>query len=349
MERKLAAIAAIDVVGFAGLVAQDEDGTLAKLDRIKSDIIAMQIEANRGRLFKSLGDGFLAEFSSTIEAVKCAVGIQRAMHHDQQAVPDAERMVLRIGVSLGDVVVQNDDLLGHGVNIAARLEALAEPGGIAVSAEVVAQIRGKIDLPLEDCGYKKVKASDAPIHVYMTRAKQGVSAGFMDMDDGHARQSIVYGGCLCGAVRYEISAPSISTGYCHCRICQKFTGSAMSTWTAFPASAVSFPDLEPKYFASSPIAERGFCPECGSSLCYRLIQPKKAAYLVIFTSSLDDPAPHAPMAHSGIESQLPWIEVLDDLPRTRTADSRVLQQAWASVGLPDPDHWGPMKRPPEVF
>lgn len=349
MERKLAAIMAIDVVGFAGLTSQDEIGTLAKVAQLKNDVIGMQVEANRGRLFKSLGDGFLAEFSSTIEAVNCAVGIQRLTKLEAQRSSDDHPLVLRIGVSLGDVVVEDGDLLGNGVNTAARLEAICEPGGIAVSAEVMAQIRGKVDLPLEDVGHKRVKDTDAPMHVYMTRSRTGLSGGFMDLDDDALKGSLITGGCLCGAIRYEISAPPISTGYCHCSICQKFTGSSMSTWTAFPASAVQFVEDEPRYFASSPIAERGFCPTCGSSMIYRLIQPKKAAYLVIFTPTLDEPKKYAPAAHSGMESKMPWIEILDDLPRTRTAESRVLQEAWSSVGLPDPDSWGPRAKPPDVF
>jgi adenylate cyclase len=349
MERKLAAIMAIDVVGFAGLSSRNEDDTLARVAKLKDNIIEMQVEANRGRLFKSLGDGFLAEFSSTLEAVNCAVGIQRSAILDAKTASDDEALMLRIGVSLGDVVVQDGDLLGNGVNTAARLEALAEPAGIAVSADVMAQIKGKIDLPLEDVGHKRVKDTDVPLHVYMTKSRAGLNGGFMDLDDEALKGSMITGGCLCGSIRFEISAPPISTGYCHCSICQKFTGSSMSTWTAFPASTVQFLGAEPRYFATSPIAERGFCPKCGSSMTYRLIQPKKAAYLVLMTPTLDDPRKHAPAAHSGIESKMPWIEILDDLPRTRTAESRVLQEAWTSVGLPDPDTWGPLAKPPDVL
>ncbi len=348
MERKLAAILAIDIVGYAGRVSRDENQTLEKVQTMGREIIGMQVEANRGRLFKSMGDGFLAEFSSTNEAVNCAIGIQRANLLASQN-SNEDPLLLRIGVSLGDVVVQGDDLLGDGVNIAARLEAMAEPGGIAVSADVMAQIRGKINLPLEDCGHHRLKETDAPIHVYMTRSGPGETGGFMDIDEAALQKKLIKGGCLCGAIRYEINSPQISTGYCHCRICQKFTGSAMSTWTAFPVSAVQYVDQEPRYFASSPIAERGFCPQCGASLVYRLIQPRKAAYLVVFTSSLDEPQGHAPAAHSGIESKMPWIDILDDLPRTRTANSRVLQEAWTSVGMPDPKSWGPMAKPPDVF
>jgi len=346
MERKLAAILAADVVGFTGLIARDEEGTIRRLERLRADVIDMQIEAHRGRVFKALGDGVLAEFSSTLEAVRCAIGIQRTMAA-QSSDTDDGALVLRIGVSVGDVVLQGADLLGDGVNVAARLESIAEPGGIAVSGEVMSQIRGKVDLQLKDCGHERVKEADAPIHVYKTRsAGDAGSEGLFDFHDTGRKDEGITGGCLCGAIRYEISMPAISTGYCHCRICQRFTGSTMSIWTAFPESAVQFLTGEPRYFASSPIARRGFCPECGASLTYQLLRPRPAAYLVFHTTSLDAPQDFSPNVHGGVESQLPWIDILDDMPRTKCAESRSLQHAWSSVGLPDPDDWGPGAKPP---
>lgn len=121
VERRLAAILAADVVGFAGLVASNESKTLARLDHLRRDILGMWVEVDRGRVFKSLGDGFLAEFSSTVEAVHCAIGIQEVMALEAQRSDEREPLLLRIGVSLGDVMVQGADVLGHGVNIAARL------------------------------------------------------------------------------------------------------------------------------------------------------------------------------------------------------------------------------------
>ncbi|MGJ5620416.1 GFA family protein [Sulfitobacter sp. MF3-043] len=349
MERKLAAILAIDVVGFAGLVSRDESGTLARLERLEREVIGMQVEANRGRVFKSTGDGFLAEFSSIIEAVNCAVGIQKASALEARQSDTDDLLVLRIGISVGDVVVRGVDLLGDGVNIAARLEAMAEPGGIAISSEVMDQIRGKFDLPLIDCGHKQLKTTDTPIHVYMTQSKPGETGGFLDFDEDELAEKLTKGGCLCGSIRYEVNAPAISTGYCHCSCCRKFSGSVVNAWTAFPASAVRFLGEEPHYFDSTPIAKRGFCPKCGASLTYKLVRPRETAYLVLHTSSLDQPEKFAPSVHSGIESKMPWFEILDDLPRTRSADSRVLQEAWSSVGLPDPKAWGPLVQAPEVF
>lgn len=349
MERKLAAIMAIDVVGFAGHVSRDESWTIAELMRLERDVIGMQVEANRGRVFKSTGDGFLAEFSSVFEAVNCAIGVQRASAIEARQSDTDNSLILRVGVSLGDVVVHGADILGEGVNIAARLEAMAEPGGIAVSGEVMAQISGNIDLPLVDCGHKKFKSTDKPIHVYMTQSKSSEAGGFLDFDEDDLAKSLVKGGCICGSVRYEINAPAISTGYCHCSCCRKFSGSAVNAWTAFPTSAVRFLNEQPLYFATTPIAKRGFCSKCGASLTYKLVQPRETAYLVLHTSSLDQPEEFAPSVHSGLESKLPWFDILDDLPRTRSADSRVLQEAWSSVGLPDPETWGPLAKPPEEF
>lgn len=349
MERKLTTIVAMDVVGFAVLVCEDEQGALERLERLKDDVIRLHVEAHRGRVFKSLGDGFLVEFSSTIEAVNCAIGVQRAIRKSMLGAGNTSTLILRIGVSFGDVVVQGDDLMGEGVNVASRLEAMAEPGGLAVSAEVMAQVRGKTDVLLEDQGFQRLKETDAPIHVYKTRSKNVAGGGFFDFDEDALSGELITGGCRCGDIRYEIDAPSISTGYCHCSICQKFTGSAMSTWTAFPKSAVSFVTAEPTYFGSSPIAERVFCSTCGASIAYRLLQPKEAAHLALFTPSLDHPENYAPVAHSGVETKMPWLEIFDDLPRTETRDSRVLKKAWSSVCVPDSSNWGPMVKPPEVF
>ncbi len=349
MERKLAAILAADVVGFAGLVSKDEDGALSALDHLISQIVRVQIEAHRGRIFKLLGDGILAEFTSTIEAVNCAIGIQKALAIDARKSGDERALQLRIGVSVGDVAIQGDDLLGDGVNVASRLQTMADPAGIAVSAEVMGQIRGRISIEMEDCGYRKLKESDAPIHVFKTGQSKGQVQGLFDFDDEALAEQLITGSWLCGSVRIEISLPPISTGYCHCRICQKFTGSAMSTWTAFPSAGVSFPDKEPQYFASSPIAERGFCSSCGSSLAYRLVRPNPAAYLVLFTSCLDTPDEFGPKVHGGIESKMPWLDILDDFPRTTCAESRVLQEAWSSVGLSQPGEWGAKAKPPDVF
>ena len=349
MERKLAAILAADVVGFAGLVSKDEDGTLSLLDHLINQIIRVQVQAHRGRIFKSLGDGILAEFSSTLEALNCAIGIQKALAIDAHRSGEREPLRLRIGVSVGDVVIQGTDLLGDGVNVAARLQAIADVGGLAISSDVMAQTRGKVDIAFEDCGHKKLKDSDEPIHVFKTGKRKGSAKGLFDFDENELADNLIKGSCLCGSVKIEVSLPPISTGYCHCRICQKFTGSAMSTWTAFPASGVHCCNVEGDLNHSSLIAERGFCSSWGSSLTYRLVKPKRPAYLVLFTSCLDTPEKFAPAVHSGFESKMSWLDILDDFPRTTWAEARVMEEAWSSVGLPDPEEWETRAKPKDVF
>ena len=327
----------------------DEVGTLDVMRAQRSEVIDPKITQHDGHIVKTTGDGVLVEFPSAVSAVQCAVEIQRELAERDADLVGDQRVIYRIGINLGDVIHEDGDLFGDGVNVAARIEAMAEPGGIAISSEVMVQIKGKIDLPLVDCGHKQLKTTDAPIHVYMTQSKPRGKGGFLDFDEDELAKTLIKGGCLCGAIRYEINAPPISTGYCHCSCCRKFSGSAVNAWTAFPASSVRFLDGEPHYFASTPIALRGFCQKCGASLTYKLVQPRETVYLVLHTSSLDQPENFAPSIHSGIESKMPWFDILDDLPRTRSADSRVLQEAWSSVGLPDPENWGPLARKPEVF
>ncbi|MEL6215820.1 MAG: adenylate/guanylate cyclase domain-containing protein [Pseudomonadota bacterium] len=150
IERRLAAVFAADVVGYSGLVERDEIGTRARLNAAFDGIIAPALERHHGRLFKTMGDGFLAEFASVVEAVDCAGVIQKGFS-------DKSDLVLRIGINLGDVIVEGYDLHGDGVNVAARIEALAEPGGISMSRSARDQIRDKMNVTLHDRGDVEVK------------------------------------------------------------------------------------------------------------------------------------------------------------------------------------------------
>jgi adenylate cyclase len=143
-QRRLAAILVADVVGYSKLMGSDEAGTLAQLDALRTEIIEPQIAKHAGRLFKSVGDGFFIEFASAVQAVSCAKAIQEAN--------DLGRLPLRIGIHVGDVVVQGDDLMGDGVNVAARIEGIADPGGIAITRAVHEQVRDKLDLGFMDKG-----------------------------------------------------------------------------------------------------------------------------------------------------------------------------------------------------
>src|SRR5690348_7521167 len=134
--RRLAAILAADVAGYSRLMGADEEGTHERLQAHLRELVNPKIAEHRGRVVKNTGDGFLAEFPSVVDAVRCAVEIQRGMSEREPEVPEEQRISFRIGVNLGDVIVEEHDIFGHGVNVAARLEALAEPGGICVSRVV---------------------------------------------------------------------------------------------------------------------------------------------------------------------------------------------------------------------
>jgi class 3 adenylate cyclase len=157
MERKLTTILAADVVGYSRLMERDEAATLAALKAHRQDLIDPGIAEHHGRLFKLMGDGALVEFASVVDAVACAVAIQEGMAEHNEDVPEDRRITFRIGVHLGDVMVEDDDLYGDGVNVAARLEGLAAPGGICISQQAFDQVETKLDLAYEDLGEQQVK------------------------------------------------------------------------------------------------------------------------------------------------------------------------------------------------
>ncbi len=173
MKRRLAAILAIDVVAYTRLMGADEAGTLARLKALRGEIIDPEIARYDGRIVKLMGDGALVEFASVVDAVACAVAIQRANAARGAGLAEGERLALRIGVNLGDVIVEGDDIYGDGVNIAARLEGLAEPGGISVSDIVHQSVKAKLDLTFEDMGAQQVKNVVEPVRVYRVRLTPG--------------------------------------------------------------------------------------------------------------------------------------------------------------------------------
>jgi len=165
-ERRLAAILAADMVGYSRLIGQDEAGTLRRLRELRRTVIDPAIKTHRGRVVKTTGDGILVEFPSAVEAVRLAVAVQRAMVDAEGATPADRRIMFRVGVHQGDVVVENDDLFGDGVNVAARLETLSEPGGICVSSRVHEDMADRLDLPFVDRGEQRVKNIARPVRVY---------------------------------------------------------------------------------------------------------------------------------------------------------------------------------------
>jgi adenylate cyclase len=166
LERRLAAILAADVVGYSRLMSADEEGTHFRLLAYWREVIAPKVREHRGRIVKHTGDGALVEFGSVVEAVRCALDVQRIILARNAGLPQDRRIDLRIGVNLGDVIVAPDDIYGHGVNIAARLESLAPPGGICISADVWRHVRGAIAADFVDLGEQRLKNIADPAHVF---------------------------------------------------------------------------------------------------------------------------------------------------------------------------------------
>jgi adenylate cyclase len=170
VERRLAAILTADMAGYSRLMGADEEGTHARLKGHRRALVDPKIAEHHGRIVKNTGDGWLAEFPSVVDAVRCAVEVQRGMAERNAATPSEQRIEFRVGINLGDVIVEGDDIFGDGVNITARLEALAEPGGICVSRVVRDQVRDKLDFAFEDIGEQQVKNIARPVRVYRVRA-----------------------------------------------------------------------------------------------------------------------------------------------------------------------------------
>jgi adenylate cyclase len=191
--RRLAAILAADVAGYSRLMGADEEGTHERLKAHLRELVEPKVAEHRGRIVKNTGDGFLAEFPSVVDAVRCAVEIQRGMGERNGGTPLATRIRFRIGVNLGDVIVEEHDIFGDGVNVAARLEALAEPGGICISRMVWDQIRDKLPYPFEDMGEQSVKNIARPVRVYALRpeAVSGAAPANVPSNASHPSPSAV--------------------------------------------------------------------------------------------------------------------------------------------------------------
>ncbi len=176
MERRLAAILAADVVGYSRLMEQDEAGTLGTLKELHKDVLAPLFAEHLGRIVKVMGDGVLVEFASAVNAVACAVELQKRMAAANDSIPEDRRVVLRIGINLGDVMVEGSDIYGDGVNLAARLEGIAEPGGICLSRTAYDLVKGKIDAQFADMGEQRLKNIAEPLQVFRIHIGLGATA-----------------------------------------------------------------------------------------------------------------------------------------------------------------------------
>jgi adenylate cyclase len=169
VDRRLAAILAADVAGYSRLMGVDEEGTLAALKASRREVLDPKIAEHRGRIVKTTGDGALVEFASAVDAVRCAMDIQRAMTERNVDIPEHRRIAFRIGINVGDIITDEGDIYGDGVNIAARIESLAEPGTVCVSDNAYQQIKGKLSLDLTDMGEQQLKNIERPVRVYRVR------------------------------------------------------------------------------------------------------------------------------------------------------------------------------------
>src|SRR5262249_44786726 len=175
-QRRLAAIVSVDVAGYSRLMGRDESGTLAALKALRSDLIDPRVIEHSGRVVKTTGDGLLLEFASVVDAVRCVVEVQASMAEHNADVPAARRIEVRVGVNIGDIIIDGDDIFGDGVNVAARLQELAAPGGICVSGRVQEDVRGKLDIAFEDAGEQQLKNIAWPVRVHRVKAKGATSA-----------------------------------------------------------------------------------------------------------------------------------------------------------------------------
>jgi adenylate cyclase len=173
VERRLVAILAAYVAGYSRLIGADEEGTLSRLKALRAEVIDPKIAEHHGRIVKTTGDGLLVEFTSVVDALRCAAEIQAAAAENNAPLAADKRIDLRIGINMGDIVVEDGDIFGDGVNVAARLEGLAEPGGICVSARVQEDAVGRLDLAFEDIGEQALKHIARPVRAYRVVASGG--------------------------------------------------------------------------------------------------------------------------------------------------------------------------------
>jgi class 3 adenylate cyclase len=208
VQRRLAAILAADVVGFSRMMGEDEEGTLAALTAYLTELIRPCIAEHRGRIFKTTGDGLLAEFASVVDAVRCSIAFQEGMADRNRETPGEGRIEFRIGVNLGDVILQDDDVFGDGVNIAARLEGLAAPGSVVVSGKVHEEVRGKLDIRFDDLGPQNVKNIAEPVRAFSIHMGAGAAALADAGQTGKAQAPIEK------AIQLQ---PALSIGFCRRR------------------------------------------------------------------------------------------------------------------------------------
>jgi adenylate cyclase len=257
--RRLAAILAADVAGYSRLMGADEEGTHERLKAHLRELIEPKIGEHRGRIVKNTGDGFLAEFASVVDAVRCAAEVQRGMAEREPEVPEERRIRFRIGVNLGDVIVEEHDIFGDGVNVAARLEGLAEPGGICISRVVRDQIRDKLTYPFEDRGEQTVKNIGRPVRVFALRPESIAEVPTADAPIAVPR-------------RRRGSAPRVAAAV----VAAALVIAAIAWWVLSATRGISTPPAEMAAAATNPINPP-------------LVAPRLSIVVLPFTNLSNDP------------------------------------------------------------
>ena len=335
-DRRLVTILMADVVEYSRLMETDEARTLRALQEHQFALINPTIGQHHGRVVKLMGDGVMVEFQSVVDAVECAISIQSGMVARNESVPEDQQIKFRIGMNIGDVLIDGDDIHGEGVNIAARLEALAEPNGILISSNVYALIDNAMEHGFSDAGAHKLKNISKVVRAYQFNPSSTQSSQkrafrpFVDLPV--EEKPLATGGCLCGEIRYQVSAKAMGSMLCHCRMCQRYSGAPMLEGTTFPADAFKVTKGALKVYQSSDIARRSFCGTCGSPILYQGCIGYWTEWVVVTAGSFDTPEKFPPTYHLGVESQLPWVKLVDDLPKTTCQDSPSLVEAYRSVG-----------------
>ncbi len=312
LERHLAAILAADVAGYSRLMGADEEGTLAQLKSHRRDLTDPKIREHRGRIIKTTGDGMLVEFASAVDAVRCAVEIQRGMVERNADVPFEKRIEFRIGINVGDIIKDGGDIFGNGVNVAARLEAIADRGGICISRQVLDQIEDKIELTFRELGRQNLKNISRPIEVYAAeidgmggtaasvlananleqeirycKATDGVRLAYAKVGAG---PSLVRSAHWLGHLEYDWELPIFR--YLLLGLAREFTlyrydarGNGLSDWDVGEISLDAWvKDLETVVDAAGldrfPLL--GFSQGCAVSIAFAARHPERVTRLVLF-------------------------------------------------------------------
>jgi class 3 adenylate cyclase/pimeloyl-ACP methyl ester carboxylesterase len=353
--RRLAAILAADVVGYSRLVGTDEARALASLGALRHEIIEPRVAEHSGRLFKTMGDGFLVEFASAVEATACAVAIQEQTETAASGLDEARRMRLRIGIHVGDVMVEGDDLLGDGVNIAARLERVAEPGKVCISRQVYDQIEGKLPWSCRPLGPQKLKNISKSIEAYTLdpastastdvvemelkvqycRAPDGVRLAYATMGTG---MPLVKTANWMNHLEFDWESPDLRHVYTS--LAQDFTflrydarGNGLSDWDVEDLSLDAWvKDLETVVNAAGldRFALLGLSQGCAISVAFAVRHPERVSHLVLYGGFA-----RGAYRRATSELELQQVKALATLIRTGWgSESPVFRHLFSSLFMP---------------